>query len=238
MDADEPKAACANVVLICHRGGFEEEDLIRAGKFSKPRFGRAEKLHGPAAPNETNGAGVQGVMRQNEPGALFPGQAIFDQCQIQILVAAVNFIADDGVAKMGEMNADLMFAAGAGNYPQERKWKMEDGRWIGSSSFSPFVPEFRWPGTIKTALDPELGLGGRAVGANAVLDGDAAALIPAERGFNQAVAVAHVPADDGQVFLLDGAAFKDFPEFTGGLGIFGDEDDAAGFAVEAVNQMG
>jgi hypothetical protein len=56
-------------------------------------------------------------MRQNEPGALLRRQAIFDQRQIQILVAAVEFVPDEGMTEVGEVEADLMFAAGAGNDP-------------------------------------------------------------------------------------------------------------------------
>jgi hypothetical protein len=81
-------------------------------------------------------------------------------------------------------------------------------------------------------------LGGRAVGTDAVLDGNDAALVLAERRVNQSVVVADVAVDDGEVFLLDGAGFPDFAEFAGGFGIFGDDDDAAGFAVEAVDEMG
>ena len=185
---------------------------------------------------------MQGVMRQNEPGALLRRQAIFDQRQIYIFITAVEFVADNGMAEMGEMDADLMFAAGAGNYPQERKWNVEDGRWIVSSSFSSssIVLVFRLSRTrtrtIEAAFDPVFGLGGRAAGTHAVLDGDAAALVPAERRVNQAVVVAHVAVDDGEVFLLDGAGFPDFSQFAGGFGIFGDDDNAAGFAVEAVDQ--
>ncbi len=87
----------------------------------------------------------------------------------------------------------------------------------------------------KPAFDPEFGLGGRAVGADAVFDGDDAALVFAERRVNQAVVVADVAVDDGEVFFLDGAGFPDFAEFAGGFGIFGDDNDAAGFAVEAVD---
>ena len=89
----------------------------------------------------------------------------------------------------------------------------------------------------KAVLDPKFGLGGGAVGADAVFDGDLALLILAERRVNQAVVVAHVAVDDGEIFLPDGAAFPDFAEFAGGFGIFGDDDDAAGFAVEAVDEM-
>ena len=92
--------------------------------------------------------------------------------------------------------------------------------------------------TIEAPLDPKFGLGGRAVGTHAVFDGDMAALVPAERRINQAVVVADATVDDGEIFFLDGAGFPDFPEFAGDFGIFGDEDDAAGFAVEAVDEMG
>jgi len=63
---------------------------------------------------------VKGLVRQNEPGQLLRCQAIFDQRQIQILVATVKFVADDGMAEVGEVNADLMFATGAGSHPQKR----------------------------------------------------------------------------------------------------------------------
>ena len=58
---------------------------------------------------------MQGLIWQNKPGVLLRRQAIFDQRQIQVLVAAVQFIADDGMAEVGEVDADLMFAAGAGD---------------------------------------------------------------------------------------------------------------------------
>ncbi len=63
-------------------------------------------------------------------------------------------------------------------------------------------------------------------------------LIPAERCINQAVIVTDVAMNDGKVFLLHGAGLENFTQFAGGPGIFGDEDDAAGFAVEAVDEVG
>ena len=81
-------------------------------------------------------------------------------------------------------------------------------------------------------------MGRRAVGTHAVFDGDDAALVFAERRVNQAVVVADVAVNDGKVFFLDGTGFPDFAEFAGNFGIFGDNDDAAGFAVEAVDEMG
>ena len=249
-------------------------------KIGKPRLGGAGKFQRPAAPGETDGAGVQGVIRQNEPGALCGGQTILDERQIQILVAAVEFVADDGMAKVGEVDADLVLATGAGDEAKQGKrgWSrlrcasprqgMENGGWSHLTSafaklrrdkptLSPasgrerelsadvtrkfVIPHFfiiREVAFRKSSLDPIFGLGGRAVGADAVLDGDAAAFVLAERRVNQPVVVADVAVDDGEVFLLDGAGFPDFAQLAGGFGIFGDDDNAAGFAVEAVDQMG
>ena len=92
--------------------------------------------------------------------------------------------------------------------------------------------------TIKPAFDPKFSLGGCAVGTHAVLDGNNAALVLAERRVNQAVAVAHVAVNDGEVFLLDGTGFPDFSKLAGDFGVFGDDDDAAGFPVETVDEMG
>jgi hypothetical protein len=59
-------------------------------------------------------SGVQGVVREDETLALFVGEPAFDEGEIQVGVAAIYFVADDGVAEVGEVNADLMFAAGVG----------------------------------------------------------------------------------------------------------------------------
>ena len=44
---------------------------------------------------------------------------MLDQREIQIRIAAIEFVADDGMAEVREVNADLMFASGAGKYPQK-----------------------------------------------------------------------------------------------------------------------
>ena len=105
------------------------------------------------------------------------------------------------------------------------------------NSFSSIVLGFRLSRTrtIKPVFHPKLGLGGRAVGPDAILDGNAAVFVLAEGRVNQSVVVADMAVDNSEVFLLDGAGFEDFAKFAGGFGIFGDEDNAAGFAVEAVD---
>lgn len=48
---------------------------------------------------------------------------------------------------------------------------------------------------------------------------------------------AQVAVDNGEIFFFNGAAFENFSEFAGGPGIFCNQNDAAGFAVEAVDQV-
>ena len=55
---------------------------------------------------------MQGVVRQDEPDTLFIRQTVFDEREIQIRVATINLVAHDGMADVGEVEADLMLAAG------------------------------------------------------------------------------------------------------------------------------
>jgi len=89
----------------------------------------------------------------------------------------------------------------------------------------------------KTAFDKIIRLRERAVGADAIFDGDMALFVPAKRGVYGPLLRRHVAVDYGEVFLRDRAACHDFPEFTGGLWIFRDQNHAAGLAVETVDQM-
>jgi len=57
---------------------------------------------------------MQGVVLKYQYGALRVGEPILDEGQVTILVAAVELVADDGMAEMREVDADLMLAAGAG----------------------------------------------------------------------------------------------------------------------------
>jgi len=69
-------------------------------KISKPGLGGTGKFPGPAAPREAHGAGVQGLVRQNKPRLLLRRQAVFDQRQVQVFIAAVKFVADNRMAEM------------------------------------------------------------------------------------------------------------------------------------------
>ena len=76
--------------------------------------------------------------------------------------------------------------------------------------------------TQNLLFDPKFRLRRRAVGADAIFDGDAAVLVLAERRVNQAVILAHMAVDDGEIFFFNGAAFQNFSKFAGNGGIFRD----------------
>lgn len=159
---------------------------------------------------------MERVVFKNQFRALLRRQAVLDEGEIAILVAAVKFVADNRMADVREVDADLMFASGKRKNPQQRKF-----------SFA----------TSKSSLNKKFCLRCRAVFADAIFHGDDAAFVLAERRVNRPLLRRDVAVDDGEIFFFDGAAFDDFSEFAGGLGIFCDEDNAAGLAVETVDQM-
>ena len=54
---------------------------------------------------------MQSLIRQDQPRSLFLRQSVLDQRQIQIFVAAINLVPDDGMPNVREVDADLMLAA-------------------------------------------------------------------------------------------------------------------------------
>src|SRR5688572_30237536 len=110
-------------------------------------------------------------------------EAVFHQCEITILVVAVKFVADDGMADGLKVNADLMFAARLRGDAQQRK--------VFAAFFEP-------------ALDADFRLCGSAVGSDAIFDYDATRFILAQRGIYILAKFLYVSMHDGQVFLGHG----------------------------------
>lgn len=176
---------------------------------------------------------------KDEPGTLFIGQALLDEGKIQIFVTTVNLVADDRVAEVRKVNADLMFAASARLDAQKRKIGGARLRraltfrnnWD-SRGLSPYHME------VKPSFHPKFCLGGGTIGAHAVFHGDDAAFVLAERRINNAAILTHVAVNDGEIFFLNGTAFHNFSQFTRDDGIFCHDDHAAGFAIKTIDKMG
>lgn len=72
----------------------------------------------PPAPMKLQAAGVQGVLRQDQPRTLLAGQTSFNQGEIQVRIATVEFVPHNGMPKMRQMDANLVFAASPRLYSQ------------------------------------------------------------------------------------------------------------------------
>ena len=96
------------------------------------------------------------MVGEDELGALRRGEPVFDEGEVAVFVGAVDFIADDGVAGVGEVDADLVFAAGL---------------WADVEEGKPLI----FAG--EALLDGVFGRGGGAVGADTIFDHDAAFFI-------------------------------------------------------------
>ncbi len=66
-------------------------------------------------------------MLKNQSGALRGSEPSFNEGQITILVTAVNFVADNRMAEVGEVDAELVLAAGARQQTEQgkRRWRTE-----------------------------------------------------------------------------------------------------------------
>jgi len=165
--------------------------------------------------NRENG-GMEGVTGEEEGALEGGGPAGLDEGEVVRLGGAVDFVADDGMAGVGEMDADLMHATGLGEGAEEGEICV----------------------TGETAEDFETGTGGDAGGVNALfqINGGGTLGALAEEGGVDGELVGGGPSpDEGEVLLCDSATLHEHAEMTGGgLGL-GDEDEAAGLAVETIN---
>ena len=76
----------------------------------------------PVLPPEGHNGCVQRVMRENQSLALLCRQTIFDQCEICVLVAAVDLVAHNRMTEVRKVNAELVFATRARRDSQQGEW--------------------------------------------------------------------------------------------------------------------
>jgi hypothetical protein len=158
--------------------------------------------------------GVERVERKDQLPTLDIGEPVLDQGEVAVFVEAVEFVADDGMAEVGEVESELVFASGDGE-------ELEPGE----GSF----------GTLEEVEHLEMGGCRGAIGSDGGLDGDGAGRMGTEGGVDGAGVGGDGAMDEGPIFLEDLAVFPGAAGGAGGCGIFGDEDQAAGFAVESVD---
>src|SRR5690606_2542288 len=162
---------------------------------------------------EAQAVGVQRLAGQ-EGAVLFGGEAVDQVAEVEAVAAAVELVGEDGVADAGEVDPDLVGPAGAG-------------------------------------LDAAVGVAGEALDRLVVGAGVLGVLVVVADGHLDAVAgvvgdfplyVVAVPVEhaggQGDVLLEDLAEFELQRQLAVGLLLLGDQDGAAGVAVEAVDDAG
>ena len=108
------------------------------------------------------------------------GEAALDEFQVERLITAVNFVADERMPDVGEVDADLMLAPGAGpDFQQAERARL----------------------ALKDTKELHLGHGGCAVRTNTILDRDDAGGVFAEGRVDGDLGLAEVPVNDREVAL-------------------------------------
>ena len=191
-------------------------DETGSEKIQEPRLRLHLETAFRTAPVEGDRLGVKGVIRKNEKGALGFGETAFDQGEIALLVAAVELIADNRMAVVGKMDADLML-------PTVHRMDGKEGEFASVAGEN---------------LEPlELRAGRSAIGSDGVLDRDGAGLIATQGRINDARRFGHMTVNNGEIALGHVARLPDSAEFTSRDGVLGDKDEAGGFAVKTVDEL-
>lgn len=165
---------------------------------------------------------MQSVAGKEEAAGEAGGPTGLNEVEVSGFIGAVELVAEDRVADVGEVDADLM-------EPPGDRFGAEEGKGV----------RFAADGNGEAAEGIEAGerVGARRVDALFEVDGARGNTAFAEDGRrNLEVVVGGVARDDGEVGLEGFAASNAGAEAAGGGGGFGDEDDAGGFAVEAVDE--
>src|SRR5436190_13684062 len=125
------------------------------------------------------------LMRKDQFGALRIGQSVGDEIDVEILVATVNFVADDGVAEVGQVDSYLMLAT-------RMRLDFEITEWVAIA--------------FEVVQHAETGVGGQAVRTHTILDGDMTVQIAPEWFRNFADLMLHISMNDGVIGFSDSAA--------------------------------
>ena len=162
---------------------------------------------------EFDAGSVQCVSGEEELGGVAGSPAVLDEVKIECVVGSVKLVADDGVFEPLGVEADLVGASGV----------------RGGAHEGVVVLGVEWG---------EEGYGCFGVGGvcDAVFDGDGAGGVALD-GFINEDGFGHCAVDEGEIGFLDLAVFEGGLAVAGGGGVLGDEEDSAGFAVEAADEV-
>lgn len=171
-------------------------------------------------------------------------EAVFDESKVEVFVGTVEFVSDDRMAQVGEVDADLVLAAGMRDQ-QEFGKEVILGACPGARARTNLRFRLRLrlsrvagpdrPG--ESAHDLKIGAGSGPVGPDTVFDRDPALFILPERGFDSAGIEGEVAVNNSQVLLVHVPMLPSAAQGACRFGRFGYQDQTAGFAVEPIHHL-
>lgn len=87
-------------------------------------------------------------------------------------------------------------------------------------------------------FDPKVGLGRGAIGPDAIFNGNAAVEVFAKGSIDAPLLRCDVAVDDGYIFFVDFPGFPNAAKIAGCSRVFGNDHEAGGFAIQAVDEVG
>jgi hypothetical protein len=105
--------------VLAREKGWHNEEGVNSEILSEIVDPIRRKFPFSSSPFEFHSGGVQGVVGKDEALALFGGQPVFDEVEIEAFVSAVKFVADDGMTEVGQVDANLVFTASVWSDPEE-----------------------------------------------------------------------------------------------------------------------
>jgi hypothetical protein len=198
-------------------GGALAERQGYFGEIEKGLLGLGQERAGLVAPDELDAFGVESLIFEKELPAVAFGKAALNELEVEAFVESVELVANNRVANRLEMDPNLMFAPGTGFDTKQGELTLRL-----YEMFEECEPCF----------------GVCAIGPNAIFNGHRAFFITTQGGVNGVESWIDMAVNNGEVAFQDFAAFPNAAEFEGSHGVFGDQNDAAGFAIEAVDEFG
>jgi CRP/FNR family transcriptional regulator, cyclic AMP receptor protein len=160
---------------------------------------------------------VQGLSREDETGGKLRSPSCFDKLEVAVFGDPIEFVADDGGTFMGEVDADLVHAAGGGKGADEGVFDVV---------------------VLEPVADAEGCAGGSALGVDALFYPDAAlgdGALAEDGGIGSPFVAVGPSKDEGVVRFGNLVSLHALVECARGGEVFCHEGEAAGFAVEAVD---
>ena len=171
----------------------------------------------PFPPTKANLHGVKSLVFQNKLPTLFIRQPVLDKGQVQVFVAAVEFVANDRVPDVREMNTDLVLPASPRPNIEQRKLAFN---------------------ALETADNRTFRFRRRSVVTHLILNGNDTVIVPAQGSVDNKSLRRDMAVNHRAILLFNRPRFPNAPEFTCSLCGLSDNNHPARLAIQPIDKVG